>query len=287
VKRADLSLVPEHLLRNIGPGRPAMGYYGMGTHWYRWARDICAKERALAVSECELLFPMLSSEAGRSHYEGGAPYFMVGSDWLDILPRWIALLSPMKKRYDGIESDMYAWAMASQELNATRRFEHTVVELQQTCMADDSKPFLEDESSTFVHYCQRYFSPEVRGAQYEVQKGSEFLSETHTKGQPSDFVFSFSKYWMAMAPPDSVLGCDTPLLVEPPVLTAEQRALLTPKLTKYYKVLWKVVPAVNDALAEFKIRFCVGVPNLSKALLLQERHRASGDTHVHVLKPSP
>ena len=37
------------------------------------------------------------------------------------------------------------------------------------------------------------------------------------------------------------LVCGTPLLVE--VLTAEQQALLTRKLSKYYKVLWKVVPA--------------------------------------------
>jgi hypothetical protein len=36
-------------------------------------------------------------------------------------------------------------------------------------------------------------------------------------------------------------GCGAPLLVE--VLTAEQQALLTRKLSKYYKVLWKVVPA--------------------------------------------
>ena len=262
-----------------------MGYYSLGTQWYKWARDICAKERALPASECEQLYPRLTSQTGRRHYEGGAPYFMVGNDWLDILPRWIALLSPMKKRYKGIESDMFAWAAASQELNATRRFEHTVIELQQTCMSDDNLPLGQDEKNTFLHYCQRYFVTEVRGARYEAQRGSEFLSDTHLKGPPSEFVFSFSKYWMAMTPPDSILGCATPLLAEPPLLSTEQKALLTAKLTKFYHVLWKLVPAINEALAAFKTRYCAGAPNLSKALLLQERHRASGDTHTRVVKP--
>jgi len=69
------------------------------------------------------------------------------------LPTWIRIMPKPHSFYSGIESDMYAWMIASVCLGLEH---HISRELMNTCMS----PYVSQDpgDNVFIHYCQRYVS---------------------------------------------------------------------------------------------------------------------------------
>ena len=70
-----------------------------------------------------------------------------------LLPIWIDFIPESEKRYQGVETDMYAYALAAGKLELKHKLEGF---WQTTCMKDMEGPTRDYENDIFIHYCQRY-----------------------------------------------------------------------------------------------------------------------------------
>lgn len=164
---------------------------------------------------------------------------MYREDWLRLLTTWVTVMPPVHdKYYNGIESDMYAYMIASAFLGLN----HIIFpDFMKTCMHNERrKDIMVNEY--IIHYCQRYHVYETRGGAYHVNSAKEFLSTRDLNPSLTNFSYSFSKYWIqARNKQKWIIECDAPLLVEPPNLSSSILEK-SQKIKNHYKVLHKLVP---------------------------------------------
>ena len=229
------------------------------------------------------------------YYEGGVPYIMHKRDWFELVPRWISWVRFAFDRYDGIESDMYAFMLASYEVcvcvcefDPSDGFQcvqlglkHTLVEsLMSTCMKSmdqDIHPF--DDTNFFIHYC----------TSYKVDVSSL------DKGWSDDGMLVFNKHW-TKARTDRrtkqkqlwLIECASPLLIEVPKIVQferydARRDSVYRKAYKQYQVARRIGPMFNEALMAYKERHCENksMINREKSIILHEATLDNGDILYH------
>ena len=233
-----------------------------------------AVEGLINAESCKI-FGLIDSRTSRKKYEGGAAYVMKRSSWVRLIPAWLSLMPVVhEKYYSGIESDMFAWMMASALLGIEYNIRS---DLMRTCMwSERDERIITDE--IFIHYCQRYFVFETRtdNPKILVNHASEFLSgEDQSKAAANpelEHVFAFSKYWMqARRSQQWIIECEAPILVEPPDVAA---STLSKKMFNHYKVLKELVPAINNGLTAYKNIYCAADKrNVKKRVILHESHK--------------
>ena len=210
-------------------------------------------------------------------------YILHHEDWFKLIPEWISWISFVYDRYDGIESDMYAYMVASYQLG----LQHTLSDdFQSTCMkSNDQKIHPFDDSNYFIHYCS--------ANKIDVSDNSVLVK----KWDLVDGMYVFNKHW-TKARRDSrtkekqlwLIECASPGLIEPPMIKrleeydesgdAEYR-----KEYKQYRVARRVVPMFNMALMDFKERHCENksIINREKSVITHEATRDNGDLLYHII----
>jgi len=256
-----LKPLPISTLRQVAHGRPVAAYYDLGSlapKWPIWGRSICEDMYGPGAQVCEA-FEKVTPKRSKQRFEAGAPYLMFRADWQRVLTPWISMMLPMRKFWKMIESDMYAYMAACVLLG----LDHYIAQnLMKTCMVDDRVPVTEDD--VFIHYCKQYFVTETRGGAYNMNKIMDLMSPNERAYLQSrgltvpGYAYMFSKYWLRVHSQRWVFDCEAPLLVEPPRLGEhELNTFMDPgPLKKNYKVLWLLVPAINNAVTAYKHKTC-------------------------------
>lgn len=183
----------------------------------------------------------------------------------------------MYDRYDGIESDMFSYMMASYVLG----LEHTLSDdFQSTCMKSNDQrihPFGDD--NYFIHYCS--------ANKIDISESPDLVK----KWGLTDGLYVFNKHWTKARKQQLwMIECASPGLIEPPLVErlevydvngeSEYR-----KEYKQYNVARRVVPMFNAALIDFKDRHCENrsVVNREKSIITHEATRDNGNVLYHVV----
>lgn len=263
----DFIFLKEFSASYVHEAKPLAGYYSMTSRWINWGKDICQKVlsgeydllskqyrapsglqtraslKALVNPTTCAVFDKIDRSFSKAHYEGGAPYVMRRSEWLVLLPRWLSIMPVVfENYYDSIESDMFAWMIAS----ALSNIEYSIKrEFMRTCMWGNNHPDTGTDE-IFIHYCQRYhiFETRTHDRQYLVNDAAEFLPAAELKegDERTKYVYTFSKYWMqARRQQGWLTDCEQPLLIQPPVLPAELK--VSQRMINHERVLKKIIPA--------------------------------------------
>jgi len=248
--------VDDQVFAAVAPGTMVTQYYGLNTALFKqWAKRACTQ--AGFTDECAAMDTIRSSEP----FSVGVPYIMLRADWLNVLPVWLKFIPSTLRFYPGIESDMYAFVMASTLLQQRRV---TRLDLMITCMWSERASLDDLRASTFLHLCQDYSVAETRGLPYRVNPTKEVWSETRRARHPNvTHAFVFNKHWLKTS---KLQECGTPLLVEPPPIVGEE----TDTQDRWHRFLaHEAVAAYNDAMRAFKGPSC----NTETRLIMHEMHR--------------
>ena len=202
---------------------------------------------------------------------------MYKHDWTALLHTWIQVFPHYWQEYNGIESDMGAYAIAS----VMQGHSHSRIDsIMTTCMRNDATSF---RNTTLLHYCQRFMVPELRiKASLAVNPNLDVLSERRarvsTRISPHPFQFVFTKHWLKHPKGQpSLKDCSYGLLLAPPVYSPSKYQAFVDGYsnTKHLDVLLFIVPLINQALKAYKQKHCRDSSwiNLNETVVLHERHR--------------
>eukprot|EP01083_Nonionella_stella_P032657 89375_1 len=247
---------------------PLAGKYGLGGKWMKWLLSIGEK----------VVFA--DGESVQNH-ESGVPYILHHTDWYNLVPQWMSWISFAFSKYNGIESDMYAYIIAAYKLG----LKHTVREqFMSTCMKSmDQKIHPLDDSTVFIHYC----------SSYKVDL-SAFPSMVEKIG---DRVYTFNKHWTKARRHRKtkeqqlwMIECESPVLIEVPKIDTfetynEKGNSEYRQAYKQYQVVRTIVPMFNNALIAFKEKYCENktVINREKKIITHEATLDNGDVLYHIV----
>ena len=252
--------------------QPVAGKYGLGDKWVKWLKD-AEPSRSVFVSAAD----------SRMYYEAGVPYILHNTDWYNIIPTWMDYIAFAYAKYDGIESDMYAYMMASYKLG----LKHTLSDkFQVTCMKSmDQAIHPLDDKVHFLHYCSSY--------KVDISRFKEFSEKFVDK------VFTFNKHWTkARRNRDTkeqqlwMIECESPVMIEVPVIDEfENYDDVKAKDGKYrndykqYKIVRNMVPLFNEALIAWKEKNCENktLINREKKIITHEATLQNGDILFHIV----
>ena len=256
---------------NLGLNHPVAGKYGLGNKWVRWLQ----REEDTQIS-------VFSGESSK-YYEGGVPYILHNDDWYNLIPKWMEYISFAYGKYDGIESDMYAYMIASYKLG----LKHNLPEnLQVTCMKSMDQnihPF--DDETVFLHYCSSY--------RVDITEFKEMVDKV------GDKIFTFNKHWTkARRNRDTkkqqkwMIECESPLLIEVPKIDKFEKENYDGndagyrKGFKQYQVVRTMVPLFNEAMVKYKEKNCENktLINREKKVITHEATLDNGDILFHIVE---
>lgn len=206
-----------------------------------------------------------------------AQYILHHDDWFKLIPEWISWVRFAYDRYDGIESDMYAYMVASYQLG----LEHTLSDdFQSTCMkSNDQKIHPFGASNYFIHYCS--------ANKIDVSEFTDLVK----RWDLVDGMYVFNKHWTKARKKQLwLIECASPGLIEPPIVKRledynENGDSEYRKAYKQYHVARKVVPMFNNALMDFKEIHCENksIINTEKTIITHEATRENGDVLYHAV----
>eukprot|EP01084_Bolivina_argentea_P158251 275689_1 len=254
---------------NLALNKPIAGKYGLGNKWVRWLKE------AGHVIE--------SNIDSNKDYEGGVPYLLHNNDWYNILPIWISWMSFAYTKYNGIESDMYAYMISAYKLG----LKHVLIEeFNPSCMKSMDQnihPF--DDNSVFLHYCSSY--------KVDLSEFKDIVQKIE------DPIYTFNKHWTKARRNRNtkqqqlwMIECESPVLIEIPTIDRFERYDNDKKSNRDYRKAYKqyqivrtIVPMFNNALIAFKEKNCENktLINRDKKIITHEAVLTNGDILFHIV----
>jgi len=227
---------------NITRGRPVSQKYQLSAKWLNWIPEICGPD-------CK----KWEWKDSVHHFEAGVPYILHKLDLRPLLDVWIEFIPETWKKYNGIETDMFAYAMAAGKLNLLHELNHYWMD---TCMKRMEVP--PDEvtylGSIFIHYCTRY----VIG----------------------DFIWT--KHWMkARGSQIFFFECESPIIHIP-----DFKDQVSPTEHKHLWVLNAVLPMINEAMLKYKKLHCAPGYNTDQTIVFHEATQETRNKLFHEMGKS-
>jgi hypothetical protein len=256
----------------IQPGLCIAGIYGLNTgSFFHWGHRVLAHQHlckndftlinkdelssSLNNNNETLCKEMIKSYSTRS-LSIGVPYVMLLSDWKRVLPTWIQLIPGGFHFYDGIESDMYTFALSlvAHQFKIIPRNDFMA-----TCMSSENSVH-HLRIQFFLHLCQSYEVPEIRKLpQLLVNPAHEVISSSSRVARDRErwpsvnitHYFVFNKHWLKGF---QFWQCTAPLLLPPPEEFAPDNVMLKDDdHTAWHRfVALEAIWAFNTALTEVR-----------------------------------
>lgn len=258
-----LNLSQLQLHHGLREGFPISGKYGLSSKWIPWLKEYYSSN---AMSN-EIL-SNLNGKISNKYFESGVPYILHKNDWFRLIPKWISFISFAYSKYNGIESDMYAYIMASVVL----QLRHNLIEnMMSTCMKRNKQsihPFNKD-LDFFIHYCTLYC--------IDIQ----YLDNSMLFYNVTQMQYCYNKHWTKARKKQLwMIECQSPILIEPPIIPQLQI-----QSNKAYMILHELVPRFNIALIEYKNKYCEkSERNVKKQIVLHEATLFNGNVLFNIIK---
>eukprot|EP01084_Bolivina_argentea_P159981 278632_1 len=241
----------------VREGHPVSQKYGIGAKWAPW-KGFC--------DDRESCHP--SSRDAWKYYSIGPPYIMHKNDWAKITPLWVQY-SPLALEYEpqpSILAEMYSYVIACAYYGLQHQYLFSMVS------DPGSSPSMENVDNLnwafvggnsdvkdryhefhIIHYCQGFW-----------------LGETRNEGTIRNGGWNWHK---GHVPQEILYECEIPLLVllddEDEELIAMYKRRDKSKDDRHYWVLYHIYKYVDQALANYRLKFCEE-PNLEYKLVLQQ-----------------
>jgi len=228
--------------------------FGIGGRWATWHLKECVCKSCTKTDWCKI-----DDRKANEWFSVGPPLIMHKDDWKNVAPRWVEYMHIIKDKrlYEGIEVDMYAYALASAENNLPHNttddfMVSNINDLHgegwgRTGTGMGGPPG--DDSPWVLHYCQAYYLCKNSA---RTKPGTECRLYTN-------FHDKTGYLWHKGHPPADILAnCQHPLIVPPPMDAAVLKTM-DQKVHGQYRhayMLTNLVPRVNEALANYKKKFC-------------------------------
>jgi hypothetical protein len=280
----DPDMIYQHRLvvETVRPGRPQAQFYA----YMDFPR--------LATYKCDLC-PEPGS-FNRKDYVVGPPWLLHVDDFRKIMPTWVPLV-PMLKKIDNawiIEMVAYAVACAYHKLPHKLLYDAMVDNPGQVSVWEGDKlSRVSGKSPALLHYCFTWevgeAPPDANGAHPQLRRMIQ--RERESKSPVVDY-FHWSKYRVPSdwpggngVYPRNVFDCGCPLLQEfhTPRRLPHLNAKYDAEWRKLSVFLERGLPAVNDALTAYKMKYCKpGTRNLQK--IIRTSHPAFWESAYHITK---
>lgn len=240
-----------HPKEQVSSGHPLAQLYGLGGSF---VHKFNTKQFAGPDSPAA----QLNSRDAAKYYSVGPPMIALKSDFDKIFPKWVEFMQPVFETDPGdIQADMYAYSLAAAHYDLKHQsLDHFMISVPVT--SGEAWPFFNRLAAQ--NKLGRCSSPN----EYFGRELSPFLHIAHRYDSE---LTSFMFHKGHVAP--NIFSCDLPILVMPPEDLIQTAPGLKQQQAMY--MLCNAYVLINQALVDWKAKFCRGGGNLSQGIKLNKR----------------
>ena len=251
----------------VREGHPVSQKYGIGAKWIRW-KGFCDDKKSCHPDD----------RYAWKYYSVGPPYIMHKNDWLKITPKWVDY-SPLALEYEpqpSILAEMYSYVLACAYFDLPHQYLFSMFSDPTSNGGMENVDnlnwqFLEngkDANSNYhefhiIHFCQGYW-----------------LGQTRNQGTIRNGGYNWHK---GHVPLEMMYNCEIPLLTE---LSDSDDELIqmyknrdSQRDKRHYWILYHLYKYVNQAVLNYRLKYCPNDINNLKYKLVLEQPEADKETH--------